>query len=267
MNSSLSLRPNRRFISPRARRALAAHGLDIAMLQGSGPNGRILEADVVLHAAQQPVASPSSQTPRASVEASTLLTLRAEADAVALLALHQRFADHALRAAGVSWTPADFVVCAVAKALRAHPDAKRTARDSAASEASTRIVGFWNNDETEQAILIRDEGGLNLLDAARQRLAAEAVSNLEQAPAVTVFDAMQSRADSIEPPQVPHGGASLGLGRIAARPFVANGELGVRPTLHLTLRVDARLWSATLATQFLSFVVEYVEEPQLLVFA
>lgn len=258
MNPSTSLRPNRRFISPRARRALAARGLDITALNGSGPNGRILEADV-----QQ--AAPTPRAPQSAGEAAPFFTLRAEADAAALLALHKRFGDHAVRG-GASWTPADFLICAVAKALRAYPDANRVWQSGAATDAASQAVGVFDGEEPRRIFSIRDEGGLNLLEAARQRQTGESVSENEAAPAITIFDASRSRADVAEPPPMPHGGASLGMGRIAARPFVVNGELGVRSTFHLTLRVDARLWSANLAANFLDFLVEYVEEPHLLVF-
>lgn len=259
MNHSTSLRPNRRFISPRARRALAARGLDITTLHGSGPNGRIVEADVLQ-------AAPTPRAPHLTGETAPFFTLRAEADATALLALHKRFGDHAVRGGGTSWTPIDFLVCAVAKALRAYPDANRVWRSGAAQEAASLAVGVLSGEEPSRIFSIRDEGGLNLLEAARQRQAVESVSENEAAPSVTIFDASRSRADIAEPPPMPHGGASLGMGRIAARPFVVNGELGVRSTFHLTLRVDARLWNANLAANFLDFLVEYVEEPHLLVF-
>ena len=49
----------RRFIaSPRARRALAQHRVDAGALQGRGPGGRILEADVLRYAANQTPTPP-----------------------------------------------------------------------------------------------------------------------------------------------------------------------------------------------------------------
>jgi len=51
-------RPSRIFASPRARRAAAERGLDLRQVQGSGPSGRIIEADVLAFAAAQPRATP-----------------------------------------------------------------------------------------------------------------------------------------------------------------------------------------------------------------
>ena len=259
MNHPTSLRPNRRFISPRARRALAARGLDIAALHGSGPNGRIIESDV-LQAASAP------RAPQPVSEAALFFTLRAEANAAALMALHQRFGDYAARTGGASWTPADFLTCAVAKALRAYPLANRVWQNGAATDAATFSVGIASGEESNHMLTIRADNDLTLPEVVRQRQNGATDFNANAAPSLTLWDASRSRADVVEPPPNSHGGASLGIGRIAARPFVANGELEIRPTLHMTLRADARLWSANLAENFLSFLVEYVEEPHLLVF-
>ena len=44
--------------SPRARRVAAETGVDLAYVAGSGPNGRIIEKDVLAYAASQPKATP-----------------------------------------------------------------------------------------------------------------------------------------------------------------------------------------------------------------
>ena len=44
--------------SPRARRVAAEMGVDLAYVAGSGPNGRIIEKDVLAYAASQPKATP-----------------------------------------------------------------------------------------------------------------------------------------------------------------------------------------------------------------
>jgi pyruvate dehydrogenase E2 component (dihydrolipoamide acetyltransferase) len=47
--------------SPRARRVAAEMGVDLAYVAGSGPNGRIIEKDVLAYAASQPKATPLAQ--------------------------------------------------------------------------------------------------------------------------------------------------------------------------------------------------------------
>jgi pyruvate dehydrogenase E2 component (dihydrolipoamide acetyltransferase) len=46
------------FASPRARKAAKEKGVDLALLAGTGPNGRIVEQDVLDHAAARPKATP-----------------------------------------------------------------------------------------------------------------------------------------------------------------------------------------------------------------
>ncbi len=49
------------FASPRARKYAREHGVDIAAVTGSGPNGRIIERDVMDFLASQPKATPVAQ--------------------------------------------------------------------------------------------------------------------------------------------------------------------------------------------------------------
>ena len=78
-------RDARRFISPRARRALNFHGLDVSQISGSGPNGRVVEADV-LRSLENPKAPV-----RPSLESSrTTFSLSAEINASALLKVEAR---------------------------------------------------------------------------------------------------------------------------------------------------------------------------------
>lgn len=46
------------FASPRARKTAREHAIDLALLTGSGPNGRIVEQDVLDYAAMKPEAAP-----------------------------------------------------------------------------------------------------------------------------------------------------------------------------------------------------------------
>ncbi len=58
--------------SPRARRVAAERGVDLAFVTGSGPQGRIIERDVLAYAAAQPAATPLAR--RLAAEAGLPLT-------------------------------------------------------------------------------------------------------------------------------------------------------------------------------------------------
>jgi pyruvate dehydrogenase E2 component (dihydrolipoamide acetyltransferase) len=55
------------FASPRARMVAEEKGVDLAYVAGSGPNGRIIEKDVLQFAAQQPLATPLARKVAAEV--------------------------------------------------------------------------------------------------------------------------------------------------------------------------------------------------------
>lgn len=89
-------RPNRRHASPRARRALKQRGLDIAQLQGSGPRGRVVEADVLNAATSTKIEiAPEIVVPQSVAE---IFSLRADVDASAILNWQTRYemAPHTL---------------------------------------------------------------------------------------------------------------------------------------------------------------------------
>ena len=55
--------------------------------------------------------------------------------------------------------------------------------------------------------------------------------------------------------------AMLGLGRIAERPWVVDGQLAVRQVSQLTLAFDHRACDGGVAGGFLRFVADCVEDP------
>ena len=59
--SEAAAQTGRIFASPRARKAARESGVALAGIEGSGPNGRIVERDVLAYVAAQPKASPVAQ--------------------------------------------------------------------------------------------------------------------------------------------------------------------------------------------------------------
>ncbi|WP_298287271.1 biotin/lipoyl-containing protein [Novosphingobium sp.] len=102
-------------IEPRARRAARERGLDLAVIQGSGPGGRITEEDV-LRAVQPtaPIAALGSATPSAPHNAAPVFqVLRARCDGSSLTAL----LDAVAVAAGMRISLQTLLVKAAAGAL------------------------------------------------------------------------------------------------------------------------------------------------------
>jgi pyruvate dehydrogenase E2 component (dihydrolipoamide acetyltransferase) len=59
--------------------------------------------------------------------------------------------------------------------------------------------------------------------------------------------------------------ALLGMGRIAEKPWVADGQLAVRQVTQLSLTFDHRVCDGGVAGGFLRLVADCVERPELLI--
>jgi pyruvate dehydrogenase E2 component (dihydrolipoamide acetyltransferase) len=116
-------------VEPRARRLAQEHGIDLSRVQGSGPNGRVLEADirrfmevpeVPANGRQQVMALAGKRGIIArrmveSLHAMAQLTLNTDANVTALFRLRESLKNQ------FDLTYTDLLVKAVALALRKHP--------------------------------------------------------------------------------------------------------------------------------------------------
>lgn len=251
--------------SPRAKRMAAEHGVDLATIRGTGPNGRILEDDV-----------------RNAVK-----TVHLGAKARATLAKAQRVSQswqtipHFYTTITVDWstiverkrrasghvTYTDYLALAIAATLKRHPT----------------LNGYWENDglitlpDVNLGLVVQTERGLvipvlrTLSDRSLEEIAQTRARLVEQAhagnlPAAVLHGATFTLSNVgaghidqftaiISPPQV----AILSVGSVEPRPFVAGAELAVRPTAILTLGVDHRAIDGRQAAAFLEDLKQTLE--------
>ncbi len=201
---------------------------------------------------------------QASLQQAAQLTLEAEADASALVALRTR-----LQAADMPVAYDDLLVRAVALALRNHPrlnglivgDEVRLYRAINVGLAIALPEGL-----VAPAIFDADAKSLEEIMRAREDLVARA-----RATALTVAEMTSGtftitnlglyRVDHftpvINPPQI----AILGVGRIARRPFARSDDtVSVRSTVALSLTFDHRAVDGAPAAAFLQEVCTLLEE-------
>ena len=283
-------------ISPKARRLAREHGVDIATLRGSGPGGEILAEDIMKASASS--ASVAQSTPSATTArppspaqagppeaVSSIGRIMAErttqswttvphffvtreVDATALNATRQRWIPIIEKSHGVKVTHTDFIVAAVARALHLHP----------------RMNGSWANDKitlnshvnvalamaVENAVVtavIKDTDRIGLGDIAKQRkeLAERARANRLQPADITgatftISNLGMFNVDAFTAIIVPPQAGILAVGAIADRVVAANGMIGVRPTLNVTLSSDHRVVDGARAAAFLNDVVLSLNE-------
>ena len=270
-------------ISPKARRLAREHGVDIATLRGSGPGGEILAEDIMKAATptSPPSAAPSgppeavSSIGRIMAERTTQswttvphFFVTREVDATVLNATRARWIPIIEKSHGVKVTHTDFIVAAVARALHLHP----------------RMNGSWANDKitlnshvnvalamaVENAVVtavIKDTDRIGLGDIAKQRkeLAERARANRLQPADITgatftISNLGMFNVDAFTAIIVPPQAGILAVGAIADRVVAANGMIGVRPTLNVTLSSDHRVVDGARAAAFLNDVVLSLNE-------
>jgi pyruvate dehydrogenase E2 component (dihydrolipoamide acetyltransferase) len=273
--------------SPKARRLAAEQGKDIATIQGSGPGGAVLVADVqntqtvpTLTPATEQIASTAGTQKESAVshiwrvmaERTTQswtsvphFYLVREVNASRLMS----WREHILKRSSEKVTYTDLLIKVLAATLREHP----------------RLNGSWHagsityHEEINIGLAVAVDEGLivpvihradeyNVQDLARirQELITRAqagklgpediqggtftISNLGMY-GVDAFNAV------INPPQA----AILSVGRIAERVVPISSQPSVQPMMILSLSCDHRVVDGARGAQFLTTFADLIEEP------
>jgi pyruvate dehydrogenase E2 component (dihydrolipoamide acetyltransferase) len=291
--SSPGRTPERPKASPLARRLAAALEVDLAALAGSGPNGRVIRADVERAATVADGGAPPEPPPvsakgvpevhelnrlqrtvarRMAESRATVpdFELRCEVDMTAVVELRDRLREVADPVPSYN----DFVVKAVALALREFPRVNSSYRDGAVETYGRINVGIAvAADDALVVPTISDADRLSLGEIARtSRELASRVREGSITPAdlsggtFTVSNLGMYGIDSfsavINPPQA----AILAVGSLKPRAVVLDdGELAAHPTIRLTLACDHRALYGADGAKFLTRVRELLERPDALV--
>ena len=277
------------FASPLARRIAADRGVDLALLSGSGPHGRILRRDVeaaeAAPAATRPasgepviqgasILEPNSQMRR--IIASRLqeskqtaphfyLTVDCEIDA--LLAARRQMNDQAPD--GVKISVNDLVIRAAAMALITVPKANASWEGENTrlfTHADIAMAVAVDGGLVTPVIWAAEKKGLAEISAVSRDLAARARDG-KLAPeeftggSFTISNlgmyGVREFAAVINPPQ----GAILAVGAGEQRPVVKDGQLAVATVMTVTLSADHRVVDGAVGAEWLQAFKGYVESP------
>ncbi len=285
--------------SPYARRLASQLGIDVAAVQGSGPGGSVVEADV-RRAAAEPAGTGGPMA--ASVEAAGEVAASSQVgdkqaamrQAVgALMARSKREIPHYYLsttidvAAAVTW---------LERANLERPVTSRLVLPALLVKATARAVakvpemnGFFVDDEFRPsaavhvgvAISLRSGGviapaihdvdtlALDDLMRALRDLVVRARSGVLRSsemsdPTITVTNLGELGVESvfgvIYPPQV----ALVGFGQVGDRVVARDGMVGVRPCLTATLSADHRASDGHRGGRFLAEIDRLLQEPETL---
>ncbi|MYT32882.1 MULTISPECIES: dihydrolipoamide acetyltransferase family protein [unclassified Streptomyces] len=281
-------------ISPLVRRIAREHDLDLREVRGSGRDGLILRTDVEsairAREAHGPVVGATATGPVPGEERIPLKGLRGaaaekfsrsrreipdatcwvDADATELLA--------ARRAMNAPGAPKVALLALLARictaALARFPELNATVDTATQEIVRLPAVHLGFAAQTDRGLVVpvvRDAQ-----DRTAEQLSAE-IARLTEA----------ARAGRLSPAELSHGtftlnnygvfgvdgstpilnhpeAAMLGVGRIAAKPWVYEGELAVRQVVQLSFTFDHRVCDGGTAGGFLRFVADCVERPALL---
>ena len=266
--------------SPLARRIAEAAGIDVSLVEGTGPDGAVTKDDVErVLAAARAAAPTAADAMRQAVAAAVSRSKReiphyylgTDIDMSAALAWLKE--ENEQRPITERILPAALLLKSVAIALRTFPDLNGFWTDGAFHRGGGIhpgiAISLRGGGLIAPAIHHGDQLPLGALMAALGDLVRRArggglrgsemtdatitVSNLGDEGVALVFGV-------IYPPQV----ALFGFGRIAERPWASGGLLGVRPVLTVTLAADHRATDGHYGARFLAEIDRLLQAPEAL---
>ncbi|MFC8717918.1 dihydrolipoamide acetyltransferase family protein [Kitasatospora sp. NPDC057198] len=275
-------------ISPLVRRIAREHGLDLAAVPGSGPDGLVTRRDVerAIEAASVPAPAavprgtggpegelvPLRGLRRAVAEKLTrshreipAATCWVDADATALMALRAE----SNRAPGPKLSVLALLARICLAGLERFPELNASVEGEAVRRHPSVHLGFAAQGPRGLLVpVVRDAGRLGT-----ERLAEEMARLTEGARAGTLAPAELTGGtftlnnygvfgvDGSTPILNHPEAAMLGVGRITPKPWVHEGELAVRQVTQLSFTFDHRVCDGGTAGGFLRFVADCVERP------
>ncbi|MDX6347599.1 MAG: hypothetical protein QOF84_2389 [Streptomyces sp.] len=274
-------------ISPLVRRIAREHGVDLRSLTGSGPDGLILRADVERAAVKAP--APVSDAPRdgsriplrgmRGAVAEKLSRSRREipdatcwvdADATELLAA--RAAMNAGAPTKVSVLALLARICTAALARFPELNATVDIERNEIVRLPAVHLGFAAQTERGLVVPVVRDAQARTVDGLSEEIGR--LTEAARAGALTPADltggtftlnnygvfGVDGSTPIINHPEA----AMLGVGRIAPKPWVHEGELAVRQVVQLSFTFDHRVCDGGTAGGFLRFVADCVERPAVL---
>lgn len=287
------------FASPLARRIAADKGIDLHQVRGTGPNGRIVQADVL---AFHPESAPAAQTERSAgpdltrtpgaTEVIPLNKMRSaiaaalqrskqqiphfyetiDIDVEALSSLRGRLNEQ-LEKQKLKLSLADFIAKAVCVALKQNPavnatfDGTQITRHSdvhlgiAVAVPDGLIVPVLKHADKMGLKELRERTG-PLIDRARsgKQKQDEVSGGTFTISSLGAFG-IREFAAIINPPQV----AILAVGSAEKRAVVRNDQIVARTMMSVTLSADHRVVDGATAAEFLRTLKSLLEEPAMMI--
>jgi pyruvate dehydrogenase E2 component (dihydrolipoamide acetyltransferase) len=271
-NRAAGAEPSSAVLSPRARRFAGEHNFQPGPIAGSGPGGRVLEADLreAFAAAPTPervsnIRETIARRMRESLSTTAQYTMHTSAAAAGLLSLRAKF-KASPESSGI--TIGDMVLFCVAKALAEAPALNAEFIDGRMVRHSEINLGFaCDTDRGLFVPVVKQCQKLTLaeLSAKVRQLAEQAVKGTVatddlRGATFTVSNlgnlGIESFTPILNPPQV----AILGVDAIQLKPVRKDGGMAIIDSIGLSLTCDHQVIDGAPGARFLQILTRKIEQ-------
>ncbi|MFJ9416851.1 dihydrolipoamide acetyltransferase family protein [Streptomyces sp. NPDC101227] len=288
-------------ISPLVRRMARESGLDLRELSGSGRDGLILRSDVERAIREREQAGAAASV-AGVVGASSATGAVPQAERIPLKGMRGAAAEKFSRSRreipdATCWVDADATELLAARRAMNVPGAPTVSLLALLARVCTAALARYPElnatvDTTTREIVRLPAVHLGFAAQTDRGLVVPVVRDahtrtVEDLSAEMARLTETARSGGLSPAELTHGtftlnnygvfgvdgstpiinhpeAAMLGVGRIAAKPWVHEGELAVRQVVQLSFTFDHRVCDGATAGGFLRFVADCVEQPALL---
>ncbi|MEH7103062.1 dihydrolipoamide acetyltransferase family protein [Bacillus velezensis] len=280
-------RKHRVKISPVARKMAEKAGLKVDTLNGTGPGGRIVKADVIkaMKTESEPQSSVQTAQPEEkpasamrkviadrmhkSLQNSAQLTLTMKADITELVKWQQQLADSVKKRSGVKLTVTHFVSRAAVLALKQHPELNSSYQEERIITYPYVHLGMAVSLENGLVVpVIRDAEKLSFLEladhistSARRAREGNASGDDLHGSTFSITNLGGYGIEHFTPILNPPEAGILGVGASYETPAFKGDELVKSIMLPLSLTFDHRVCDGAPAADFLKTVKALLEEP------
>ena len=282
------------FASPAARRVARELGIDYRTLKGSGPGGRIVQADVRAAAASGLPAAPlAAASGPAAVAGSTPLagmrkiiaermlsswsqvpriTMQAEVDLTNLLAVREASRQAWENDLGVKVSINDLILFYTARAVRRCPAVNVRLGENALEQMQDVNIGVAVAVEQGLMVPVIRGADQKSIDAISRESRALAEAARAGALGLDALEGGTFTVSNLGAYGVDHfsaiinhpESAILSVGAARERAVVRNGEVVARTTAFIGINADHRLVDGAPAAEFLSTLKEMLEHPKVM---
>jgi 2-oxoisovalerate dehydrogenase E2 component (dihydrolipoyl transacylase) len=275
--------------APAVRNRARDLGIDLRLVRGTGPEGRITHSDVLAYAERREAAPVSVKQPGDEIEDMPLVGLRraiaehlqeswrriphfAYVEAVDVTAVEELRAHlNETRKARGHLTLLPFLMQAIVRAVADHPQVNARFDDDASVLHRYRAVHIGIATQTPAGLtvpVVRHAERLDLWQAAAEiaRLAEAARTSKAKREELTgstiTITSLGALGGLVATPVINHPEVAIvGVNRIDERPVIHGGQVVVRKMMNLSSSFDHRIVDGWEAASFIAKVKGYLEQP------